>query len=744
MKKTLSTLFLLIIFCTSITKAQSGFYENGFIDDFSNPEPISDSSGHSLHWWGKEKMMDATEILLSRKDTGMLVNLTLPYGDYTPFGVSFWDNSEDKPFTMDFSGTSKIKMVLANNSPYSIKVKLGFIDTNDVMAEHYNSLGSSGEPILAWEHEIFSIIEPGEKKEIIKDLSGAYGFDYSINQMLYPDLSAIKTVYLICNNAELDAEGSYQPFPINNANMFLESFEVGPLPDDEKDSVISHVDIVNDSSFVEQPEEPVDTTVTPLPDSVPVVFSPGTNGYGFYYVPQITDMTWWGFDTPEGSMSTIQEDSSKLEVGLHKMKGSYDPIGLSFGLDSSGNPKTIDLRYAAELEIAMANTSEDQPYKVWFQLMDSDGKTASYFSEVMEYNDFWSYESAYILMAGEELTLKMDLTGLKGYDFMNMTAEDIDLSSIQSFLINLVNPQLDADDSYLPYAIDTASFEVEYVKVGRLELDSHLQSNLTNEESYSNLLEIFGCTDPGADNFDPEANKDNGSCFYSSAPQTLAGCIDPEALNFNEYAIENNGSCIYEQNLVADLPLLVKAGIERRDIIIAETPIYTCEIDFSKIIDSVNISRIIETDSLPGYALIEWSVYQRNNAIILYSKINKENIENGKVIKQKVQCSGAGERVKGVKEITLASEVKESQIILSTSPLVSSARKVTFYPNPVSDYLTLISDAKIEIHTVDGQLLHEATVQAGQRIYAGNWATGMYLITVTSNEGNYTSTFFKH
>lgn len=744
MKKTLSTLFLLLIFCTSITKAQSGFYENGFADDFSGSEPISDSSGHNLYWWGKEEMMDATQILLSREDTGMLVNLTLPYGDYTPFGVSFWENTENQPFTMDFSDTAKLKMVIANHSPYTLKIKMGFIDTNDVMAEHYNSLGTSSEPLAPWEHEIFSYIEPGEKKEIIKDLSGVYGFDYSVNQMLTPDLSAIKSVFLICNNAELNTEDGYQPFEIINANVVLQSFEVGPLTNAEKDSVMGYVSIIGDTSIVKQPEEPEDTTVVLPPDSIPAISSPGTNGYGFYYTPGTPDMFWWGFDTPEGSMSTIQEDSSKLEIGIHKVKGSYDPIGLSFGLDSLNNPLTVDLSYAAELEIAMTNTSSEQPYKVWFQLMDSEGKTASYFSEVVFYNDFWSHESAYILTAGEEFTLKMDLTGLKGYDFSNMTPEDIDLSRIQSFLINLVNPQLDAEDSYFPYAIDTASFEVEYVKVGKLDLDAHLRSNVTDEESYTNLIENYGCTDPGADNFDPEANKDNGTCFYSSVPQNLAGCIDPEALNFNEYAIESNGSCIYEQSLVADLPLLVKAGIERRDIIIAETPIYTCEIDFSKIIDSVNISRITEPDSIPGYALIEWSVYQRNSTIILYSKINQENIVNGKVIKQKVQCSGAGERVDGVKEITLASEVKESQIILGNTPKMNSTSKVTFYPNPVSDFLTFVSDGKIEIHTVEGQLIHEGAVQAGQKIYAGNWATGMYLITVTSKEGNYTSTFFKH
>jgi gliding motility-associated-like protein len=50
-----------------------------------------------------------------------------------------------------------------------------------------------------------------------------------------------------------------------------------------------------------------------------------------------------------------------------------------------------------------------------------------------------------------------------------------------------------------------------------------------------------GCTDEEADNFDPEATFDDGSCEY---PPVL-GCNDPTACNYNNQAFENDGSCIY-------------------------------------------------------------------------------------------------------------------------------------------------------------------------------------------------------
>ena len=49
-----------------------------------------------------------------------------------------------------------------------------------------------------------------------------------------------------------------------------------------------------------------------------------------------------------------------------------------------------------------------------------------------------------------------------------------------------------------------------------------------------------GCTDSQADNYDPSAILDDGSCEFS-------GCTDPYAQNYDPNATINDGSCVYEE-----------------------------------------------------------------------------------------------------------------------------------------------------------------------------------------------------
>jgi len=49
---------------------------------------------------------------------------------------------------------------------------------------------------------------------------------------------------------------------------------------------------------------------------------------------------------------------------------------------------------------------------------------------------------------------------------------------------------------------------------------------------------VSGCTDPLAQNFNPNANTDDGSCVYS-------GCLDSLALNYDSLATIDDSSCVY-------------------------------------------------------------------------------------------------------------------------------------------------------------------------------------------------------
>jgi len=51
---------------------------------------------------------------------------------------------------------------------------------------------------------------------------------------------------------------------------------------------------------------------------------------------------------------------------------------------------------------------------------------------------------------------------------------------------------------------------------------------------------VSGCTDPSADNYDPTATTDDGSCTYS-----IYGCTNPSALNYDPTATVDDGSCSF-------------------------------------------------------------------------------------------------------------------------------------------------------------------------------------------------------
>jgi len=56
--------------------------------------------------------------------------------------------------------------------------------------------------------------------------------------------------------------------------------------------------------------------------------------------------------------------------------------------------------------------------------------------------------------------------------------------------------------------------------------------NDANDDGICDEIEVLGCTDNGADNFNPAATTEDGSCFTSSSP----GCVIPSAINYDASA----------------------------------------------------------------------------------------------------------------------------------------------------------------------------------------------------------------
>jgi hypothetical protein len=89
--------------------------------------------------------------------------------------------------------------------------------------------------------------------------------------------------------------------------------------------------------------------------------------------------------------------------------------------------------------------------------------------------------------------------------------------------------------------------------------------------------DCFGCTDPGACNFDG-STFDDGSCEYTSC----AGCTDPTACNYDGSATIDDGSCTYPPCIANDVP----GGA----VALAVTPLGTCSPLFGDLTGSSNSS----------------------------------------------------------------------------------------------------------------------------------------------------------
>ena len=66
-------------------------------------------------------------------------------------------------------------------------------------------------------------------------------------------------------------------------------------------------------------------------------------------------------------------------------------------------------------------------------------------------------------------------------------------------------------------------------------------STSTNNYTQTNYVKtVYGCMDPTAKNYNPNANKSSNCTYF------VMGCTDKTALNYNEKAEKNDGSCIFK------------------------------------------------------------------------------------------------------------------------------------------------------------------------------------------------------
>ena len=262
-------------------------------------------------------------------------------------------------------------------------------------------------------------------------------------------------------------------------------------------------------------------------------------------------------------------------------------------------------------------------------------------------------------------------------------------------------------------------------------------SNSINEEVFLDLIQEYGCTDPSASNYNVEATDNNGSCKYDVLPQDVPGCLVDTALNYNLFANVDDNSCLYEQPVVYDVPPLTFAGFINDDIIeLTETDV--CHVDFSRVIDKIEILNVLEINS--SDVEITWFVYQDTEISKITSLVNRSQIVDNVLIKLTISCSNNLIH----NEVILLAKVSENDIeILTGSNSTINGDVVAVYPNPANLSLFVSDSGKIEIFNLEGKKVHSSLVDKGEKILLDSFNEGLYVVKISNKLGEFTTSFVK-
>ena len=137
-----------------------------------------------------------------------------------------------------------------------------------------------------------------------------------------------------------------------------------------------------------------------------------------------------------------------------------------------------------------------------------------------------------------EYSTRLAMTNLLAY---NMTHDEQSMTVV----LNRGGPTqmdgFDANDTvrFGPGSMANGTFTIPAHSVSVIELNAHSNPPATNETGENST--VLGCMDPVAENYDPTATEDDGSCTYPPGP--VLGCTDETATNYNPEATEDDGSC---------------------------------------------------------------------------------------------------------------------------------------------------------------------------------------------------------
>lgn len=180
------------------------------------------------------------------------------------------------------------------------------------------------------------------------------------------------------------------------------------------------------------------------------------------------------------------------------------------------------------------------------------GDNEDYFGQ--DFDQEFVFESKYIRHSETALNLAKYLVGLHAnqHNIINLTLPlnylTLELGDIVKFDSLIQGRKIFGEDYTINQSRNGQNiypyFFVEQIKksLDKVEVKLYQLHNF----SFDNSI-IYGCIESQADNYNPNANTDDGSCIM---PDLVEGCTNPNSLNYNPNAQEDNGTCVNQLQLL--------------------------------------------------------------------------------------------------------------------------------------------------------------------------------------------------
>jgi hypothetical protein len=284
---------------------------------------------------------------------------------------------------------------------------------------------------------------------------------------------------------------------------------------------------------------------------------------------------------------------------------------------------------------------------------------------------------------------------------------------------------------------------------------------------------VYGCTDRFAENFDPEANANDGSCTYKKIEEPITGCMDTLALNYNPVATLPGNGCIYDVGQpvygCTDLKALnynpnateldkscvysdeenTYNGIitEEPDEVVGTKPVEDCDLNAGLSIISAFISKIeyISNYQITAY----WDIVQADGKIFSYKAEYTISGPGNIMFYLSIVCNAGTTRASAadVTGYTVSAAFNVPEYTGICQPAAVAASNLTVYPNPFTDYLTvLVKGAKsvnIVLYSVTGTPLASYSNLNEVQIATSKLPAGVYIVKVTADGKAETATVVK-